>query len=208
MQIACLLLLIVTFSIATAVINSDDFNAAIIHSGFQNPSNEIYGYFNAVTSDFHQDEAAMFLAQLLHESAGFKFVEEIACKKTKCPDKYIDKVGLPGKYYYGRGYIQLTWGRNYKEASKGLGLGDRLLEDPDLVASDKNLSMQVSSWFWMKNVRPRIKKHPNQFGITTRAINGGECRKYPERAKKRWDIYRKIAELLNVEMAAESGCYN
>lgn len=35
--------------------------------------------------------------------------------------------------YYGRGYAQLTWKGNYQKFSKLLGLGDRLVTEPDLV---------------------------------------------------------------------------
>lgn len=38
-----------------------------------------------------------------------------------------------GHSYYGRGYIQLTHGENYKKMGKALGLGDALYDDPDRV---------------------------------------------------------------------------
>lgn len=33
-----------------------------------------------------------------------------------CPNNYKSNEDVPGKSYYGRGYIQLTWAVNYKKA--------------------------------------------------------------------------------------------
>ena len=62
------------------------------------------------TSISSKTEAAMFLAQIMHESIGLKFKKEIACQNTGCPDSYhiTPGIGIPGKFYYGRGYIQLV----------------------------------------------------------------------------------------------------
>jgi hypothetical protein len=38
-----------------------------------------------------------------------------------------------GNSYYGRGYVQLTHGNNYKKMGEHLGLGDELYDDPDEV---------------------------------------------------------------------------
>jgi len=121
-------------------------------------------------------------------------------------------VGLPGKGYHGRGYIQLTWAANYKVASEGLGLGDLLLKNPELVATDKKLAMQVSVWYWEARVRPLLKLRENSFGVTTRGINPGECTSdgwVNLVAKRRYRIYLKVAEALKIEdKAKETGCYN
>ena len=54
-------------------------------------------------------EAAMFLAQIIHESGGLKHKRELACINTGCPNHYhITGPGIQGKRYYGRGYIQLV----------------------------------------------------------------------------------------------------
>lgn len=48
------------------------------------------------------------------------------------------------RYYpwYGRGDVQLTWKSNYERADRELGLGGRLVADPDL-ALDKDVSAKV-----------------------------------------------------------------
>jgi hypothetical protein len=52
----------------------------------------------------------MFLAQICHESGGLQYKRELACLITQCPYSYPSTpgIGYPGKYYYGRGYIQLV----------------------------------------------------------------------------------------------------
>jgi Chitinase class I len=42
-----------------------------------------------------------------------------------------------GNSYYGRGYVQLTHGDNYKKMGKTLGLGNKLYDDPEKVLDEK-----------------------------------------------------------------------
>lgn len=129
-------------------------------------------------------------------------------KGDHCRGNYVDGVGLPDKNYHGRGYIQLTWGANYKLASEGLGLGDRLLKNPDLIANDTKLSMLVSVWYWEVRVRPLLKDKEDWFGLTTKGINPAECR-IPAIARLRYGIYLRVAEALEISSKAkENGCYN
>ena len=53
----------------------------------------------------------MFLAQIIHESGGLKYVIETACGSgcVKCPNDYLSPgLDSTGKRYCGRGYIQLV----------------------------------------------------------------------------------------------------
>ncbi|KAJ8684214.1 hypothetical protein QAD02_020006 [Eretmocerus hayati] len=210
MGVTCLIVLLAySFCIATAITQAE-FNAAVTSSGFRAPPQQIYNSLTQSTSDFSREELAMFIAQLLHESVGFRYTEELGCSNNRCRKRYSDKVGLPEKSYHGRGYIQLTFGENYKKASKGLGKGDLLLRQPELVASDKNIAMQVSVYYWRTRVRRLLNQgnNSNLFGITTKAINGHEC-KNRERAERRWKIYLKVANALHIaNKAKENGCYN
>nr|ALV66648.1 putative endochitinase 3 [Melittobia sp. EOM-2016] len=210
--VALLVLLVAcVYSAEAATVSQAEFNAAVTKNGYKAPSTEVYRNFVEGASKYSKEEQAMFLAQLLHESAGFRYTEELKCLTgNKCAGKYVDKVGLSGKKYYGRGYMQLTWGANYKAASQALGLGDKLLREPELVATNKKYAMLVSVWFWDARVRP-VLGSSNQFGRTTKAINGGECKypKYHSRAQNRWKIYLKVAEAFSIKnKAEESGCYN
>lgn len=47
------------------------------------------------------------------------------------PAEYVDSAGNKyGHVYYGRGYVQLTWLRNYLAIGQALGLADQLAIDP------------------------------------------------------------------------------
>ena len=157
----------------------------------------------------------MALAQFIHESNGLRAKEEYACRISKCPDRYRNRgCEKPGKYYYGRGYIQLTWCYNYRDAGRGLRLGDALLNDPDLVASNEQYANRDTAfWFWKEKVR-KGKYGPDvlagKFGFSTNVINGGECtRRYVERAKKRFQIYQNVYTTFGLTgQPDERGCYN
>nr|ALV66647.1 putative endochitinase 2 [Melittobia sp. EOM-2016] len=194
-----------------ATISRDEFNLAITVNGYAQPADSsIYTCFEEATRNYRREEIAMLLAQLIHESGGFQYREEIACKYTNCPGFYVDNVGIPGKYYYGRGFIQLTWGANYKAASQALGLGDQLLQCPEEVASNTRYAVFVSTWYWEARVRP-VLGDSYKFGLTTKAINGAiECSGgWNERAVNRYRCYQKVADVMKIQhRAAENGCYN
>ena len=70
------------------------------------------------------------LATTYHETAGtMQPLKEYGRGKGKA-------YGKPGKYgqpQYGRGYVQLTWDRNYEKADSALGLAGRLVANFDLA---------------------------------------------------------------------------
>lgn len=180
--------------------------------GFTPNPSYLEAVVNGTNGHFKDKEmAAMFLAQLAHESGGFVHIEEIACKNTGCPGQY--GTGAPGQTYYGRGFIQLSWASNYKEASQGLGMGDKLYQNPGLVAKDPKLAMDVSIWYWDKRVAtaPGVSEK-KQFGLTTKAINGElECKNNAniDKSKKRYALYKAIAKEMGVtNIASEGGCYS
>lgn len=161
------------------------------------------------------NEKSMFLAQVYHESGGLSQIIEQACVSSPCTNyDNTNKangpvVGAPGKHYFGRGYIQLSWPSNYKDASNSIYKDDRLYTNPDQVATDKSIAAAVSIWYW--NARVMTSKSPlSNFGETTKAINGAlECGKGQNTAaKRRWTNYQKIAKVLGVtQLASEGGCY-
>ncbi|RWS12428.1 hypothetical protein B4U79_06478, partial [Dinothrombium tinctorium] len=120
-------------------------------------------------------------------------------------------VGVPGKNYYGRGYIQLTHSYNYRAASQDLYGDDRLIRNPDLVADDERVAWATAFWYW----RTRVRNQPNVlrfwFGATTNAINGGlECRGPNQHiARKRFEMYKRVLRACNIHATPiERGCYN
>jgi hypothetical protein len=148
-------------------------------------------YQDIVARNMSLDEQVMFLANVIWESGGLQFLEEIACKYGGC---------AYGKYY-GRGYIQLTWDYNYRDTSYALYGDDRLLKNPSLAAQ-VDIGWQIALYYWREHVTPRLREHnaivKYLFGYTIKAINGAvECKeKY--RDSERLRIYNEILARWNI----------
>ncbi|KAG5530510.1 hypothetical protein RHGRI_025454 [Rhododendron griersonianum] len=78
----------------------------------------------------------------------------------------------PGKSYYGRGPIQLSWNFNYEPAGNSIGFDG--LNNPDLIATDPLIAFKTALWYWMNLVHSIIVSGQG-FGETIRAINSLEC---------------------------------
>ncbi|EDS33432.1 conserved hypothetical protein [Culex quinquefasciatus] len=99
-----------------------------------------------------RNEAAMFLAHLIHGSSGFRQREEI---DSSTP-------------FHGRGFIQLSREDSYREASQELnGEEQALVDDPDIVTQDAWQAMKVSVWLWKCKVQRVGGPSENKFRRTT-----------------------------------------
>ena len=173
----------------------------------------------------NRKELAMFLTHVLWESDGLKAKKEYACADTGCPGQYAHPaLDVPGKRYFGRGFIQLTWSYNYKDASEYLYKDKNvLLQNPEKV-EETEVAWDTALWFWNKRVRdnpdkPSVAKQVREglFGASTMLINGGiECTgangvaPLHEKAKKRFENYKKILNVLGFNASTEAkpaGCY-
>ncbi|XP_076893575.1 endochitinase EP3-like [Bidens hawaiensis] len=117
-------------------------------------------------------EIAAFFAHVTHETGHFCYIEEInGPSGDYCDENNTQYPCTPGKGYYGRGPIQLSWNFNYGPAGNSIGFDG--LNNPEVVATDPVISFRTALWYWMNNVRPVIRQG---FGATIRAINGPlEC---------------------------------
>ncbi|RNA07089.1 chitinase 4-like [Brachionus plicatilis] len=198
-------------------VSFDEFKNSLLMNNFSEPTWHQYAnftfYLKITNSIQTKREAGMFLAQIIHESMGLKFKKEIVCKKNECAGSYpvTPGIGNPHKFYYGRGYIQLTWDFNYKEASFDLFNDDRLIQDPDQVADKEEVSWLSAFWFWETKVSIDTGVKMGNFGSSTNRINGIlECRGHNlEKARKRFEYYTTILKIFEInEKPKESGCYN
>ncbi|SHN28765.1 Chitinase class I [Mucilaginibacter sp. OK098] len=165
-----------------------------------------YGNF-CVEKDLqtNKKELAAFFANIAHETRhgengkyndGLMFIHE---SNTSLPyiadnDTYP---AAPGKKYYGRGPLQLSYNGNYGYASDCI-FGDKkiLLNNPDLVETDPVVAFKTAIYFWMTPQTAKPSAHdvmigkwqPNAadkaanrtpgFGMTINIINGEvECNK-------------------------------
>ncbi|HUS09141.1 MAG TPA: peptidoglycan-binding protein [Pyrinomonadaceae bacterium] len=127
-----------------------------------------------------------FIAQLAHESAELRYMEEIASGAA-----YEGRASLgntqpgDGKRYKGRGPIQLTGRANYTNYGQLLGLD--LVNNPTIAAT-KEVGFRIAGEFWKLNGLNELADRQD-FKQITKRINGGyngldDRIKYYERAKK------------------------
>lgn len=111
-----------------------------------------------------------FLAQIAHESGGFRYVREIASGAA-----YEGRADLgnteagDGERFRGRGLIQITGRSNY--AACGVALGLDLLAAPELLEEPANAA-RSAAWFWDSRHLNELADRGDARGITKR-INGG-----------------------------------
>lgn len=186
------------------------------------------------SADDRLREVAAFLANIGHETTGgwadapggpyawgLYFTQEVGCEGGGCTG-YCDVNNVqypcaPGKTYHGRGPIQLSWNYNYGQA--GDALGEPLLAQPELVATDGAIAFRTGLWFWMTAQSPKPSAHAVMagvwqptaddlakgrapgFGMTIDIINGGlECGQ-PTNAKveDRVGFYERFTDMLAVD---------
>ena len=127
-----------------------------------------------------------FLAQLAHESAELRYMEEIASGAAYEGRKDLGNTQPgDGKRYKGRGPIQLTGRANYTRYGGLLGLD--LVNNPTLAAT-KEVGFRIAGQFWQLNGLNELADQ-QQFKAITKRINGGyngldDRIKYYKRAKQ------------------------
>lgn len=77
--------------------------------------------------------------------------------------------------YYGRGYVQLTWRRNYELA--GNVFGRRMVEDPDIaletdIATKVLVRGMMNGWFTGKKLDQYVTLQFSDFYNARRVVNG------------------------------------
>lgn len=133
---------------------------------------------------------SIFLAQVLHESGGFKWAEEIASGQAYEGRKDLgNTIKGDGVRFKGRGLIQLTGRHNYEVAGKALGLD--LINLPQLASNPEN-APRIAGWYWNSRGLNSIADQFNieAFQTITRRINGG-LNGYRDRLHW-WDRTRRV----------------
>ena len=130
-----------------------------------------------------------FLAQVMHESGGFRWLREI-WGPTAAQRGYEGRRDLgntqagDGKRFMGRGLIQLTGRNNYQQFSNALGVD--FVANPEWVERSP-YAVLVAGWFWNTRGLNALADQDNVRQITRR-INGGynglsDRERYLRRAK-------------------------
>ncbi len=147
---------------------------------------------------------------MARETGELVYVEQIqkdvlCSSSAKCPCE-------PGKSYYGRGPIQISW--NYNYCSAGAALGYDLRAQPELVAQNATIAWATGLWFWMtQRGAGTFTPHDaivgdHGFGETIRSINGDvECNGgSSEAVNSRVSFYQRFCTVLGVAPGDKLPC--
>ena len=104
-----------------------------------------------------QKMVLMALSSIRAETEGFKPISELKSTFNTSPDGHdfglyddrsdLGNQGKPdGARFKGRGFIQLTGRFNYTKHSQAIGLGNRLIDEPDL-ANDSGMASKLLASF-------------------------------------------------------------
>lgn len=120
-----------------------------------------------------KEQKAYILATVKHETAGrFTPLKEFGRGRGR---RYGIRDRKTGHVYYGRGYVQLTWKRNYKVMGDKLGID--LVNNPDLachpdVAYDIMILGMKEGLFTKKKLSDYINDKKVDYKNARRIING------------------------------------
>lgn len=116
---------------------------------------------------------AHFLAQIGHESGELRYRQELASGAAYENNRKLGNTQPgDGSRYKGRGLIQLTGRANYTEYTRTGRLDMDVVADPDQVATNEQLCVDVAGWFWDRHGLNAIADRDDLETIT-RKINGG-----------------------------------
>ncbi len=116
---------------------------------------------------------AHFLSQIVHESGGLQYTEEIASGKAYEGRTDLGNTQLgDGESFKGRGLIQLTGRANYQAYGKARGKDYTVSNNWTSIATDPVIAVDVAAYFWEMHHLNTFADHDSIDQIT-RIINGG-----------------------------------
>lgn len=157
-----------------------DFIRADLAKGTMNQTqvngiNDLLDVWFADFTDYPNEFLAYCLATAWHETAfTMQPIEEYGKGRGR---KYGRRNETTGKAYYGRGYVQLTWGYNYKRAGIELGMGQDLFNHPEKVMVPETAAKilfqgSIEGWFTGKKLADYIGENSANYRQCRRIING------------------------------------
>jgi len=168
----------------------------------------LFPFLTAAISEFSIERparTAAFLAQLAHESAQCRFMEEIwgptaAQRRYEPPGRLAADLGNTepgdGERFKGRGPIQITGRANYGRFGGLLGVD--LIAEPERAARPE-VAFRIAGLYWSKKGLNELADQvsPDAFREITRRINGGF-----NGLAEREGFYEKAKSVLGVDDTA------
>jgi peptidoglycan L-alanyl-D-glutamate endopeptidase CwlK len=127
----------------------------------------------------------MALGTIRAETARFQPIDEGISIYNTTPggphtfDKYDNRTDLgnqgppDGANFKGRGFVQLTGRANYTQFSKVIGLGDQLVQDPDLANDPDIAARLLAAFLGAKKNQIRQALQANDLATARKLVNGG-----------------------------------
>jgi len=113
---------------------------------------------------------AHFMAQLVHESGGFRYMEEIASGAAYEGRKDLGNTQPgDGRRFKGRGPIQITGRANYRRYGQRIGID---IENHPEIAAVPSIGLHLALEYWKVNGLNTFADADNLLAIT-KSINGG-----------------------------------
>ncbi|KAI2505082.1 Chitinase class I [Fragilaria crotonensis] len=201
-----------TLTIADVQAGLDRYNS--LQGGNQRATQSIVDQINAATRGYSVYRQLALVAHTIWESGGYQFREELAAINPPFTNRanYQDcdwsapgtQFPANGKFFYGRGYMQLSWCANYRAYGRARmvnGDPEYFYKNPELVAT--TYAMDSAAWYFDSNV----KDNSGSFGLTTKDINGQlECNGGSARPAKRYAIFEALAKKVGMTGYNSGGC--
>lgn len=169
----------------------DKFTVAIVQQMFPaTPKKNIQKHLPTVLKAMDEaglgerDMILMALGTIRAETEGFEPISEFKSKFNTSPGghpfdlydnrKDLGNKGKPdGASFKGRGFIQLTGRDNYKKHGAAIGLGNGLIENPDLANDPETAAKLLASFIKSKERKIKEALLDNNLKLARKLINGG-----------------------------------
>ncbi|QLE46564.1 hypothetical protein FD723_40845 (plasmid) [Nostoc sp. C052] len=163
-------------------------NTAIPSSGVTSASPQItppIDQIMKISPDFDRRNVEKYWGLIAKEMASKGLTSKnqvIAICATICAETTtfapIKEAGRYFEYdpFRGRGFVQLTWKEDYLAVGKALGLGDKLIRDPDM-AMEPELAAKILVWEWMRGYNVSKYAEKGDFANCRSIINRGHPNK-------------------------------
>lgn len=126
----------------------------------------------------------MALATIRAETEGFVPISEGQSRYNTSPggqpfDLYDHRTDIgnsqtgDGAKYRGRGFIQLTGKSNYQQHGAAIGMGDQLVNNPELANDPATAADLLASFLKAKEVRIKTALAAGDLATARRLVNGG-----------------------------------